>query len=94
MWQETQKVRAGESLIPSSFPLVQPNRPHPLLRLQHTCTLLDTSAYLEDYPALDFVSHFPDMDRDYETENAEVRVDLPSESPLQQTHDLNASIAC
>jgi len=37
---------------------------------RHTCTLLDTSAYLEDYPALDFVSRSP-PDLDHETENAE-----------------------
>ena len=37
---------------------------------------MDTSAYLEDYPALDSVPHSPDLDCAYETENAEVRVDL------------------
>jgi len=52
----------------SSPPLVQPNRP----RRQHTCTLLDTSASLENYPALDFVSHSDGLDYGYDTENAEV----------------------
>jgi hypothetical protein len=32
---------------------------------------LDTSAFLEDYPALDFVSHSNDLDYGYDTENAE-----------------------
>jgi hypothetical protein len=44
---------------------------------QHTCTLLDTSASLEDYPALDFVSHCDDLDYGYDTENAE-HVDIVS----------------
>jgi len=44
---------------------------------QHTCTLLDTSAFLEDYPALDFVSHTSNLDYGYDTENAE-HVDNPS----------------
>lgn len=43
-------------------------------RRQHACTLLDTSASLEDYPPLDFVSHSDDLDYGYDTENAEVRV--------------------
>lgn len=36
--------------------------------------MLDTSAFLEDYPALDFVSHSDDLGHGYDTENAEVRV--------------------
>jgi len=49
---------------------------------RHTCTLLDTTAYLEDYPALDFTSHSPDLDRDHETENAE---HIDTLSPLMFT---------
>jgi len=44
---------------------------------KHTCTLLDTSAPPEDYPALDFVSHSNDLDYGYDTESAE-HVDIPS----------------
>jgi hypothetical protein len=32
---------------------------------------LDTSAFLEDYPALDFASHSDELDYGYDTENAE-----------------------
>jgi len=53
---------------------------------QHTCTLLDTSASLEHYPALDFVSHSPDLDYGYDTENAE-HVDILS-PPTFTTNDL------
>ncbi|KAF9644251.1 hypothetical protein BDM02DRAFT_1054912 [Thelephora ganbajun] len=56
---------------------------------QHTCTLLDTSAYLEDYPALDFVSHSGDLDYGYDTENAE-HVDILS-PPTFTTKDLQGT---
>ena len=62
-----------------STPLVQPNQPHPL-RPQHTCMLLDASAFLEDYPALDFVSNSTDPDYSYDTENTEVRITLSNDT--------------
>lgn len=67
-------------LLSLYFPLVQHDQPDSLRRLQHTCTLLDTSAYLEEYPALDFVSHSPDLDCDYETDNAEVCANFSPDS--------------
>ena len=70
----------GYVSYPSYFPLVQHDQPNSLRRLQHTCTLLDTSAYLEEYPALDFVSHSPDLDCDYETDNAEVCANFSPDS--------------
>jgi len=56
---------------------------------KHTCTLLDTSAFLEVYPALDFVSHTSDLDCGYDTENAE-RVDT-SPPPAFTTKDLQGT---
>jgi len=47
---------------------------------------LDTSAHLEDYPALDFVSHSPDLNNDCDTETAE-HVDTLS-PPTFTTDDL------
>jgi len=56
---------------------------------QHTCTLLDTSAFLEEYPALDFVSHSRELDYGYDTENAEY-VGNPS-PPTFTTKDLRGN---
>jgi len=79
------------SLLSLSLPRPSsPTNPPP----QHTCTLLDTSAFLEVYPALDFVSHTSDLDYGYDTENAEVRVILFVECHAQQTHHINPLIAC
>jgi hypothetical protein len=47
--------------------------------------LLDASAFLEDYPALDFVSNSTDPDYSYDTENAE-HVDI-STPPTFTTRD-------
>jgi len=56
---------------------------------KHTCTLLDTSAFLEDYPPLDFVSHSDDLGHDYHTENAE-HVDVSS-PPTFTTKDFRGT---
>jgi len=56
---------------------------------KHTCTLLDTSAFLEDYPPLDFVSHSDNLDYGYDTENAE-HVDISS-PPTFATNDLRGT---
>jgi len=58
---------------------------------KHRCTLLDTSAILEDYPALDFVSRSSDPGYDYDTENAK-HVDTLS-PPTFTTKDLEGPIA-
>jgi hypothetical protein len=47
---------------------------------------LDTSVFLEDYPALDFVSHTTDLDYGHDTENAE-HVDILS-PPTFTTNNL------
>lgn len=88
MWQETQEVREGAS--PPSLPISASltHKPHSPRR-QHTCTLLDTSAFLEDYPPLDFVSRSNDLGYDYDTENAEVR---PTRLPNDTGKKLIASI--
>jgi len=59
---------------------------------KHTCTLLDTSAFLEDYPALDFVSHSDDLDNSYDTENAEHVDNVPP--PTLTTEVLQLNGAC
>jgi hypothetical protein len=58
---------------------------------KHTCTLLDTSASLEDYPALDFASPSDDLDYGYDTETAE-HVDIFS-PPTFAAKDLQGTSA-
>ena len=82
--------KSGQVSIPSlsQLSLVQPDQ----LRRQHTCTLLDTSASLEDYPALDFVSHCGDLDYGYDTENAEVCISDPLRRCVQHTHHVDSML--